>query len=185
MFLNILRYLTLLLPYLAVVAVLRILVNLPRRDFRKRSTLWHEIGVVVFAFYLIAVGRATLNLHTFSLTGWQSNHNYNLIPFAGISAMWNDPDRQHAFGNIFGNILMFAPLGFFLPLLWRKWDGARVFLVGMGLSVLIETVQLFTGRGTDIDDVILNTLGAVIGYAIFWILKRIAPRLVKAFQVKR
>lgn len=182
--LDLLRYLAYLLPVLPILILLRLLMNLPRRSLRKRTTVWHEIGVIIFAFYIVAVCSVTLNLHSLLRGDFQASQHYNLKPFAGLSIMWNNPDRQYAIVNVLGNIAMFAPLGFMLPLLWRNWSGFKVFFAGMAFSVLIETVQFFTGRGTDIDDVILNTLGAIVGYILFSLLRRIAPRLVKAAKVK-
>lgn len=71
--------------------------------------------------------------------------------------------------NLLGNICMFIPLGYFLPRLWkalRKWW--RTWLVTLGVMSLVETLQLFTLRGTcDVDDLILNLLGAALGYGLF------------------
>lgn len=76
--------------------------------------------------------------------------------------------------NLFGNIVLFIPLGYFLPLLWqalRKWW--RTWLVTLGVMTLVEILQLFTLRGTcDVDDLILNLLGAALGYGLFCILKK-------------
>lgn len=74
-----------------------------------------------------------------------------------------------------GNIAMFMPLGFVPGLLWRKWTWWKALLVGFCTSFTIEFVQFFIGRSTDIDDVILNTTGAVLGYVFYWILTRIWP----------
>ncbi len=76
-----------------------------------------------------------------------------------------------------GNILLFIPFGLLLPLLFkglRKWY--RVFLIGFGCTVGIETLQLglrlmcMGWRSFDVDDIILNTLGVIIGYMIYKIL---------------
>lgn len=184
MLLDFLKYFMHLLPCIPIVVILRILLILPRKEFRKNTTICHEIGVVAFAFYVIAVCLLTLNLQSLFRNGFQASGNYNLIPFAGISIMWNSPDRQHAIVNVFGNIIMFAPFGFSIPLLWRKWSSARVFLAGMAFSMLIETVQFFTGRGTDIDDVILNALGALAGYFAFWFFQKLLPQAAHAFRLK-
>ena len=71
--------------------------------------------------------------------------------------------------NFFGNIAVFAPLGVLLPVVFgRRWGLLRVTLAGMFLSLGIETTQWLCGfRVADIDDVILNTLGASIGYGVF------------------
>lgn len=76
---------------------------------------------------------------------------------------------------LFGNVVMFMPLGFFPALLWRKWKWWKSLLVGVCASACIEFVQFFIGRSTDIDDLLLNTLGAVLGYGIYVILARVWP----------
>lgn len=87
-----------------------------------------------------------------------------------------------------GNIVMFMPLGFFPGLLWRKWTWWKALLVGFCTSFTIEFVQFFIGRSTDIDDVILNTTGAVLGYALYWSLSRLWPAVktkCKCSEVER
>lgn len=77
--------------------------------------------------------------------------------------------------NFLGNILMFIPIGLFAGLLLdrpRWWKGT---LWAFGLSLFIETAQLFVCRGTDVDDLILNTLGGLLGHWLFLLLRRIVP----------
>ena len=74
-----------------------------------------------------------------------------------------------------GNIIMFMPIGFFPALLWKNWRWWKSLLAGFCTSCTIEFVQLFVGRSTDIDDVILNTTGALAGFGLFWILKKLLP----------
>ncbi|MCL2445127.1 VanZ family protein [Candidatus Saccharibacteria bacterium] len=63
------------------------------------------------------------------------------------------------------NVLMTVPLGFLLAFIWKEFRcWWRVALAGFGLSVLIEMSQLLNRRGTTTDDLIMNTLGAVLGY---------------------
>ncbi len=66
------------------------------------------------------------------------------------------------------NIILFIPLGFFLPILYKKYRNFKeVTKVGFLTSLFIEIMQLFSHRATDIDDLITNTLGTIIGYLIF------------------
>jgi glycopeptide antibiotics resistance protein len=67
------------------------------------------------------------------------------------------------------NLLMLAPLGYLVPLCFLRIESKwKVLLTGFGLSLLIETLQLITHRGWfDVDDIFLNTLGAVIGYGLY------------------
>ena len=91
----------------------------------------------------------------------------NLIPFSDDSI-----DRV---GYIL-NVVMLVPLGFLVPFLWRGtrklW---KVTAIGAGLSVLVELSQLLNFRSTDVDDVLLNTLGAMIGYGLWRLYARIIP----------
>lgn len=60
------------------------------------------------------------------------------------------------------------PLGFLLPLIWKNFRNIiNVSLTGLGFSLAIELCQLFNLRATDIDDLMMNTLGAVLGYFIW------------------
>ncbi|MBO5130487.1 MAG: VanZ family protein [Oscillospiraceae bacterium] len=105
----------------------------------------------------------------------QVSMSLNLKPFQTIMryARLLDSARPYlvrlAVINLFGNIIMFIPLGFFLPLvisrLRRLW---RVILATAAIITLVEITQLLTLMGScDIDDLILNVIGAVVGYGLF------------------
>ena len=79
-----------------------------------------------------------------------------------------------------GNILVFIPIGFFVGLLPHKTVKFRhATVISFFASAVIETVQLFLPRMVDIDDVILNTLGGITGFALFILLKKVAPGFVR------
>lgn len=82
---------------------------------------------------------------------------------------------------LFGNIAMFVPVGLFVGLLWRSPRWWKAFLAGLVSSSTIEAVQLFIGRRTDIDDVILNTMGALLGYCLFCLFRHFFPELSAQF----
>ena len=96
----------------------------------------------------------------------------NLIPLVNI--LDYDIKREAAI-NIIGNISMFIPTGVILPILYKRLDCFwKVLLAGAGLSFVIEVIQLlFPGSVTDIDDLILNTLGVAVGYGIYAACKRL------------
>ena len=80
--------------------------------------------------------------------------------------------------QVLGNFVMLLPLGIYIPLLFPKLSGFfKVFIVCLLVSVSIELMQLITSyRSTDIDDVILNTSGAVIGYVMYKIIRVISVK---------
>ena len=96
----------------------------------------------------------------------------NLIPLVNI--LDYDIKREAAI-NIIGNISMFIPTGVIMPILYKRLDCFwKVLLAGAGLSFVIEVIQLlFPDSVTDIDDLILNTLGVAVGYGIYAACKRL------------
>jgi len=99
----------------------------------------------------------------------RSISNVNIIPFTTI---WDDlfnATLPVQLPTLIYNIIAFMPLGFFIPLIFER--GRRlviVLIVAFSISVSFELIQVFTLLGTgDIDDVILNMIGAAIGYGIF------------------
>jgi len=92
---------------------------------------------------------------------------FNLIPFKSIHQLLISPlGKRMAFYNIIGNLLMLTPLSILLPLINDKFRGKKYFLPAVLLTtVLVETFEFLTNCGSfDIDDIILNFLGAFIVY---------------------
>ena len=95
--------------------------------------------------------------------------------FFWVMAESNSPGlRRHAFVNLVGNVAMFVPLGFLLPWIWQKWQVFwRHFLLMAALILAVEVSQYMLRLGTcDVDDLLLNLLGAVFGYVLFRLLPR-------------
>ncbi|OBR63640.1 hypothetical protein A7K91_06775 [Paenibacillus oryzae] len=95
-------------------------------------------------------------------------YSYNLVPFKTIQSYINSIGRMNSdiwIKNLFGNIILFIPIGVFMPLLNKKLRASIPVITWCALLILIvELVQLLTKRGSfDVDDIILNTLGAWIG----------------------
>jgi glycopeptide antibiotics resistance protein len=75
------------------------------------------------------------------------------------------------------NILLFIPFGCLLPFIWTDTNNLKcVVLSGFFFSLLIEISQLFNNRRTDIDDLMLNTFGALLGYLLFKLFARVTKR---------
>ena len=76
--------------------------------------------------------------------------------------------------NVIGNTAMFIPIGVVWPVVYRKLDTHRkTIAAGVGFSLCIELLQLPFDRVTDIDDLILNSLGFLIGYGLYLLVKAI------------
>lgn len=88
-------------------------------------------------------------------------------PFHAFISALNSIRRGGLASNFLGNIILFIPVGFLLQLLIGKKKGCWVILIGSGFSLLIELVQLLTHRGYfDLDDIMLNTLGTIMGIGL-------------------
>jgi len=98
--------------------------------------------------------------------------SYNLIPFSTISRYFKYTKGLFSATfciNILGNIAFFIPLGFLLPVCFKKIDKYYLTIpISIGIVLLLETTQYFLAVGVfDIDDIILNTIGITIGYLIY------------------
>lgn len=131
-----------------------VLLNLVLFHENSRS---RQLLYILFALYLSAIFSSTGIPTIASLT---IDLSFNLIPVIDIV---NSP--LNYLKNTVLNILLFVPLGFFLPLLWRDFQTLkRTVLCGLCLSLGIEILQIFTFRLTDIDDLLTNTPGTLLGY---------------------
>ena len=126
---------------------------------------------VLFAVYL-----AILVYFLFFAEGFRETmtgaYRYNFVPFREISRYIQYRKTigyNRVFINLVGNVIAFMPLGFFVPhLSKRRLSLPAVTLIGLEFSILVEVIQLFTKVGCcDIDDVILNTIGGMLGYVCF------------------
>jgi len=99
----------------------------------------------------------------------QTKDKINLQPFLMFKQF------QIASTQVIGNLVMLLPLGIYIPLLFPRLAGFfKVCIICLSVSVSIELMQLITNaRSTDIDDVILNTSGAIVGYIIYKVLRLI------------
>lgn len=100
----------------------------------------------------------------------------NLKPFVYL---FDYPTMREALLNLIGNTAMFIPLGIVWPSVFKKLNTHwKVIAAGFGASLCIELLQLpFYDRASDIDDLILNTSGFLIGYGIYLLAKRIKAAL--------
>ena len=138
----------------------------------KKNVLWKVLFVFYAAVMLWLLFDRERGL--IELDYWEHvRQNLNLEPFHTIRLFWNALDQEEyrrlAIINLGGNVLMFVPLGFFLPTLWkslRKWW--KTWIATLLIMLTVELIQLFTLRGSfDVDDLILNLLGAAVGYVVY------------------
>lgn len=141
----------------------------------KQICMWFSLSIV-FTFYcfilinLLFTSRAYYHNRP-SSEGFfdRIKNNSNFIPFKTIIYMiTREQTTNHSYRNLIGNLLLMTPMGFFLPIYLKKLRKLLPFTITITVGTLIvELIQAATNVGVlDIDDLILNLLGAVIAFAI-------------------
>jgi glycopeptide antibiotics resistance protein len=104
-------------------------------------------------------------------TGWIVGHNF--IPLRTVAIYLGNLDSPFWVGQMVGNLLLLLPVGLLGPIVlpWMdRWR--RVLVASLALSTAIELAQLgIPDRSADVDDVLLNVAGAILGYAVLWVLR--------------
>ncbi len=142
----------------SIIFVVPVVIILRYAIFRQRN-FNQFVAILIFALYSIAVFSAVgiPTVGTFKV-----DFGVNLIPLIDII---NSPPEY--IKNTILNIILFVPMGFLVPAIWKNYRSIKtMFFMGLALSVIIEILQIFTFRLTDIDDLITNTAGTIIGYDI-------------------
>lgn len=145
---------------------------------RKRISLSRQIVYFLFVVCILVICSATF-------LGWIIDvllegkkilvveRSLNVIPFKFITETWVMGERKQITQTI-ANILMFMPPGFIFPVAFEKmrkfWKTTSCMIC---FSFLIEFIQYFVGRSADIDDLILNTLGGMLGYLVYYIFSKL------------
>ena len=115
---------------------------------------------------------------------WKSS--LSVVPFSVLKDYYEDLLKSPVYFfvtliNFFGNLAMFIPIGFFPALLFRNATLKRSAIIGFGMSTFIEFAQYFIMRNTAVDDIILNTLGAICGYWVYRLLRKMFPSFSRKF----
>lgn len=113
-------------------------------------------------------------------TGISAEYRYNLVLLKEIKRFIEYREDLGAFAvftNLFGNILIFVPYGFFISMASSARGFFMTLFYSFGLSLCVEVFQLLTKVGSfDVDDLLLNTIGGVLGYIFFIICNMIRRR---------
>ena len=129
------------------------------------------LGKILFILYMAFIVYFLLFSDLYGRTGQASEYHYKLVLIREIRRFWtyrHQLGTYAVFSNLFGNVVIFMPFGFFLPMASRYRSFAAAVLYSFSLSLMVETFQLLTKVGSfDVDDLLLNTIGGAAGYIIF------------------
>jgi len=134
-----------------------------------------EVILALFIIYcsLLAVILFLRNGRDLSVGFSDLDTRLNLVPFKTIRNYMKaleigNVSETVVRNNLIGNFLLFLPMGYFLPIITKARNFLLIEIKVLILIVLVEVIQLITGLGSfDIDDIILNLTGSIIGYVIF------------------
>lgn len=141
-----------------------------------KKRIQKTIYMILFIAYLILLFYLLFFSEKMGRTDVVKEYRYNLVLFREIKRFYSVIDTQPKLFwlNIPGNVLAFMPFGFLIPRLREK--RTNVFLAGLfslELSFLVELLQLIFKLGCfDVDDLLLNTIGGVLGYLLYLVFRR-------------
>lgn len=137
------------------------------------NKLIRKIAVLLFVIYFVYLSyRLFFFAYGQYYRFYENEIRYNFIPFKTVVSYIIKISKYKLdvwFFNLFGNILAFMPMGFLLPIIFNRFRNYKsIAAVTFLISSVLEIIQFWLKLGiTDIDDVILNTLGGLSGYFLF------------------
>ncbi len=161
-------------PLLVIVSVIIISLRVAYIiKYKIKFTFYKEILMFGFIMYVLCL----FYVVTFQDVNWSTS---NYIPFKEMFR-YTIGSRMF-FKNVIGNMLMFVPFGFFVAYFLKLNKARYIFLLSALVSVTIETIQKSIGRVFDVDDIILNIIGGIVGFLLFkliYFLKAKSPEFLK------
>lgn len=158
-------------------AIIYVIVLVILKCFSKQKTVFYIFFTLMYIYVNLVIKYTQFPIYNDefqkSILGpFSIEKNFNFVPFK---------DFFHR--SSLYNIIMFVPFGFLLPLV-LKTNFPKVFLAGLGFCSILECIQAIVGaaagystRIIDVNDLICNTLGAVIGYGLFTVFRGILEKI--------
>ena len=129
----------------------------------------YMVALVYFLFFSEQMGRVPSDEYKYSLKPFKEIRRY--LTYIDQLGLW------YVFLNLAGNVMAFVPFGFVLPVITRYRKFYQVFFLSMEFSLVVEIIQLVSKVGSfDVDDILLNTLGGVLGYVAYQIVYHVFVR---------
>lgn len=138
------------------------------RNNSKKLVIYEELLSLAFLVYIFLLFELVTNTEL-------GGRGVNIIPFTEIFRYKIGSDLFYH--NVIGNIVIFIPFGFFISRYINAKKLSSIVLISFISSLTIEIVQLQIGRAMDIDDILLNVVGAIIGFLAFVALRAIKKHL--------
>jgi len=141
---------------------------------RERVHFYEEFIMLMFVIYILILYGLLTN------TEINTSGGMNLVPFSEIFRY--DVGSDLFIFNVLGNILIFLPFGYFISYFIKAKKIWPILFVTLITSATVEIVQLQIGRSFDIDDILLNVIGATMGFLLYVALSAIKKHLPAFLQ---
>lgn len=160
-----------LLIFITIIVSMRVEYLVEHKD--REYYLYKDLMALGFIIYILCL----FHVVTFQDVSWSTS---NFVPFKEMFRY--DFGTVMFYKNVIGNMIMFMPFGFFISYFLKIKKCHIMFIMSLITSLTIETTQLMIGRVFDVDDIILNILGGLVGYFVYRFLYGIKSRLPKILQ---
>ena len=137
----------------------------------KKKTYARVLGKILFVSYIVFAFYFLLISEIYGRIGEMQEYHYNLVLFREIKRFWNCREQLGIIvttANLLGNVLIFFPFGFFMPMASKYRSFLSTAFYSLVFSLIVEISQLLLKVGCfDVDDLLLNTVGGMLGYIVF------------------
>lgn len=156
--------------FLTIIILLRVFTIL---NTSKKFILHEELLLLLFITYILFLFELVTSRDVYM-------NGTNLVPFR---EMFRYPVGSENFNRqVIGNILLFMPFGFFATYYTKIKKISSISFMSILVSLTIEVVQKYIGRSFDVDDIILNVVGGILGFLVYIGLDAIRKKLPSIFQ---
>lgn len=121
---------------------------------------WHRLFFIIYLIILIKIITANYPALGNNFTLFREILRYQFLSPLFIR-------------NVIGNVILFIPLGFYLAYFYKINKIYLILIISFIISLMIEVIQFHIGRAFDVDDILLNVIGGLIGYFLYQIFKRL------------
>lgn len=141
----------------------------------RNGTYCHFVGHLIkyiLIVYVVSLIYITIFSYQPNILSLEKKYFFNFKPFTWLGDITNI-EKNFIIKQIIYNIILFVPYGLLLPAAIKKMRKcSMIVIVIMVTTVLIEVIQYFIGRSADIDDIIMNLFGGILGYGLFLMINK-------------